>query len=141
VPISLEQAWDFFSDPKNLKTITPDKMGFKITNDLEGRKMYPGQLITYKVSPILGIPMTWVTEITQVSDQKYFVDEQRFGPYSMWHHTHFFEEVEGGTMCTDEVYYKVPLGFLGSIANSVMVKAQLEQIFSYREKKLKELFG
>jgi len=141
VPISLDEAWDFFSDPGNLATITPDHMGFKITNDLDGRKMYAGQIITYKVSPLLGIPMTWVTEITHVKDKEYFVDEQRFGPYSLWHHTHFFEAVEGGTMCHDQVYYKVPFGILGRIMNSLMIRSQLNGIFNYRTKKLKELFG
>ncbi len=116
-------------------------MGFKITNDLQGRKMYPGQIITYTVKPLLGIPLTWVTEITQVEKNKHFIDEQRVGPYAMWHHSHFFEEVDGGTMCTDEVYYRLPLGFLGDMMHGIVVKPQLDKIFQYREEKLKELFG
>lgn len=141
VPISLDEAWDFFSDPKNLKEITPDHMGFEITNDLEGRKMYAGQIITYKVSPLFGIKMNWVTEIKHVEYKKQFVDEQRYGPYAMWHHTHFFEAVDGGTKCTDLVYYKIPFGIFGRLANSLLVKKQLDGIFDYRTRKMKELFG
>ena len=113
LPISLDQAWDFFSSPINLKKITPEYMGFEITSDLGDGKMYPGQIITYVVTPVLGIPMSWATEITHVVDKKYFVDEQRFGPYTFWHHQHWFKTVEGGVEMTDIVNYGLPLGFLG----------------------------
>lgn len=93
LPISIDQAWDFFSSLVNLKKITPEYMGFKITSDLGDGKMYSGQIISYIVTPVLGIPMSWTTEITHVLDKKYFVDEQRFGPYSFWHHQHWFKEV------------------------------------------------
>lgn len=123
LPITLDQAWDFFSSPVNLKKITPEYMGFKITSDLGDGRMYPGQIISYEVTPVLGLPMSWTTEITHVLDKKYFVDEQRFGPYSFWHHQHWFTEVEGGIEMTDIVNYGLPLGFIGRIANTLFVKS------------------
>lgn len=141
VPISIEEAWDFFSSPKNLKKITPEKMGFKITSKFYKEKMYPGQLISYIVKPILGIPMEWVTEITHVEDHKFFVDEQRFGPYQMWHHEHHFEEVNGGVMMVDIVHYKIPWYMGGALTNAILVRSQLDQIFDYRLKVVEELFG
>ena len=138
--ISLDEAWSFFSDPNNLKKITPNHLGFHITNDIPD-KMNPGMLITYKLSPIKGFPVTWVTEITQVSEPNYFIDNQRFGPYSMWHHKHFFKEIEGGVEMIDLIHYVVPFGILGQIANSLFVRRQLNGIFAYRKKVLKELFG
>ncbi|WP_436514531.1 SRPBCC family protein [Ekhidna sp. To15] len=140
LPIGLPEAWEFFSSPKNLALITPKHMGFKITsNDQE--KMFAGQIISYKLSPLPGIKTNWVTEITHVDDQKFFVDEQRFGPYSMWHHEHHFAENEKGVLMTDRVSYKIPFGFLGGIAQSLFVKRQLEGIFNYRLKALKDMFG
>jgi len=140
IPISQEQAWEFLSEPKNLKTITPDYMGFDIISGAD-RKMFPGQIIEYRVSPLLGLKMKWVTEITHVVDGKYFVDEQRFGPYSFWHHKHFITPVENGVEMEDIIDYQLPLGILGDIANALHVKKQLKNIFDYREKKLVELFG
>lgn len=142
LPISLEQAWDFFSSPLNLAKITPDHMGFIITSDFkEGQKMYPGMIITYKVSPLLGIKLNWMTEITNVQEGKYFVDEQRFGPYALWHHQHHFEEIKGGVHMTDIINYAIPYGFIGRIANSILVENEVRGIFDYREKKVEELFG
>lgn len=140
LPITLEQAWDFFSSPVNLKKITPEYMGFKITSDLGDGKMYPGQIISYIVTPVLGIPMSWTTEITHVVDKKYFVDEQRFGPYSLWLHQHWFKEVEGGIEMTDIVNYGLPLRLLGRIANSIFVQNKLQEIFDYREKVIGQYF-
>ena len=96
IPISLAEAWDFFSKPSNFAAITPDILGFNIISKYHGERMYPGQIIEYTVKPVLGIPLYWMTEITHVEDHKYFVDEQRYGPYSMWHHQHHFKEIEGG---------------------------------------------
>lgn len=141
IPVSLSEAWDFFSSPANLQTITPDNLGFKIISKHHGTKMYAGQIIEYKVSPVLGIPLYWMTEITQVDDKKHFIDEQRFGPYSLWHHQHHFKEVSGGTEMTDIVHYKLPLWFLGDIAHGLFVKKQLLHIFNYRFKKVEEIFG
>jgi len=141
IPVSLEKAWEFFSSPDNLKEITPDNLGFIILSKYHGSKMYAGQIIEYKVSPVLGIPLYWMTEITHVEDKKYFVDEQRFGPYSMWHHQHHFKEVQGGVEMTDIIHYKLPLWFLGDIANTIMVKKQLKKIFDFRFKKTEAIFG
>jgi ligand-binding SRPBCC domain-containing protein len=139
VNITLEEAWDFFSSPGNLSKITPPHMDFKITSRAPG-KMFPGQIITYKVSPLAGIKTNWVTEITHVSEGKFFVDEQRFGPYRMWHHEHRFEEKEGGVLMTDRVSYKLPMGLLGRFAHFLFVKSQLKQIFAYREAYLSQIF-
>ena len=140
IPISLNEAWDFFSNPANLKKITPDDLGFKIISKFQGNSMYAGELIEYKVSPIMGIPLYWMTEITQVDYKNYFVDEQRFGPYSMWHHQHHFKEVEGGVEMTDIVHYKLPGWFLGGIANRLIVKKQLKKIFNFRQQKVDLMF-
>lgn len=140
LPITVQQAWNFLSDPKNLKTITPDYMGFDILSGAD-RKMYAGQIIQYIVTPILGIKTKWVTEITHVIDKQYFVDEQRFGPYSLWHHKHFIKSIEGGVEMEDIIDYKVPFGIVGQLVHPFMVKPKLEEIFNYRTKKLEELFG
>ena len=140
LPISIEKAWDFFSNPKNLKKITPEEMSFEIISGAE-KSIYPGQIIQYNVSPIFGIKLRWVTEITHVIDNKYFVDEQRFGPYSLWHHKHFFKEIKGGILMEDVVDYKIPLGWLGQLAHFIFVKNRLKKIFKFRENKLVKLFG
>lgn len=140
LPISIQQAWDFLSNPKNLKTITPDYMGFNILSGAD-RPMYAGQMIQYIVTPVLGIKTKWVTEISHVVDKKYFIDEQRFGPYALWHHKHFIKEVEGGVEMEDIIDYKLPFGILGQLVQPILVKPKLEEIFNYRAKKLEELFG
>ncbi len=141
LPIDIETAWSYFSSPRNLKDITPAKMGFEILSNSDSEKMYPGQIITYHVRPILGIPLYWMTEITHVRENEFFVDEQRFGPYIMWHHQHHFKPIAGGVEMTDLVHYKLPLGFLGEIAHWVFAKRQLQGIFEYRTAVLKERFG
>jgi len=138
LPISLQEAWDFFSSPANLSTITPDHLGFQIVSKHHGEKMYAGQIIEYTVKPVLGIPLYWMTEISHVEDKKYFVDEQRFGPYSLWHHQHHFKETSAGVEMTDIVHYKLPLGILGRMAHCLFVKKQLKQIFDYRFKVVAE---
>lgn len=141
IPIRLEEAWDYFSRPQNLQEITPSYMGFEIKSKYMGDRMYPGQIIEYKVRPLAGIPIYWMTEITHVVEGKLFVDEQRFGPYALWHHQHHFREIEGGVEMIDIVHYKNPLWILGDIANALFVRNQLEGIFDYRFKKVEELFG
>ncbi len=133
-------AWEFLSNPNNLKTITPDYMGFKIISGAD-RPMYEGQIIQYLVTPVLGIKTKWVSEITHIVDQKYFVDEQRFGPYALWHHKHFIKAIDGGVEMEDIINYKLPFGVLGELVHPIVVKPKLEEIFSYRAKKLEELFG
>lgn len=115
-------------------------MGF-VTLSGDDRQMYPGQVIHYTVSPLMGIKMQWVTEITHVKDKAFFVDEQRFGPYRFWHHKHFLKEIPGGVEMEDIVHYKLPFSFLGNLAHPLLVKPKLEEIFAYRQKKLVELFG
>ena len=141
IPISLEQAWDFFSNPANLQRITPDGMGFEIISQFHGNRMYPGQLIEYKVKPLLGVPLYWMTEITHVQDRLYFIDEQRFGPYALWHHQHHFKAIEGGVEMIDIVHYRIPLGMLGDIANRLLVRAKLKSIFDFRFEAVEKLFG
>lgn len=141
IPISLEQAWDFFSNPANLQRITPGEMGFEIVSTFHGTTMYPGQLIEYTVKPLLGIPLYWMTEITHVQDMQYFIDEQRFGPYSLWHHQHHFKAIEGGVEMTDIVHYRIPLGPLGDLANALFVRAKLKKIFDFRYEAVENLFG
>lgn len=140
LPVSLEEAWEFFQSPGNLATITPDYMGFDIRSEVP-KEMYPGLFIHYKVSPLLGIKMNWTTEITHVNAPHYFVDEQRVGPYAIWHHEHHFKAIEGGVEMLDRVSYKVPFGPLGKLAHPLIVKGKLEEIFDYRFKKVEELFG
>lgn len=115
-------------------------MGFKITSRHHGDTIYAGQVIEYTISPVFGIPLYWMTEITHVEHEKYFVDEQRYGPYSMWHHQHHFREVNGGVEMTDIVHYKVPFWFFGDIANRLFVAKKLASIFEYRRMKISTLF-
>jgi ligand-binding SRPBCC domain-containing protein len=139
--LSIEKAWEFFSTPENLQKITPEHMEFTITSEVD-KKAYIGQIITYKVGILPGIKQNWVTEITQLTPQKYFVDEQRFGPYQMWHHEHWFEELKNGqTLMRDKISYKIPFGFLGALAQKLFIKKQLKTIFIYRYKILEKLFN
>ncbi|MFN9709884.1 MAG: SRPBCC family protein [Bacteroidota bacterium] len=141
IPVSLNEAWSFFSRPDNLASITPSGLDFRIISLYHGKEMYPGQIIEYKVRPLLGIPVYWMTEITHVEKEKYFVDEQRFGPYQLWHHQHHFKEIKGGVEMTDIVHYKIPFGFLGDIAQVLLVKRSLDQIFRYRHEAVEQKFG
>ncbi|MDB5018015.1 MAG: hypothetical protein JWQ84_2847 [Mucilaginibacter sp.] len=141
IPVSLADAWDFFSSPLNLAKITPKEMTFVVTSDFNrDEKIYAGMIITYKVSPVFGIKMNWMTEITHVKDSEYFVDEQRFGPYALWHHQHHFKAIKGGVLMTDILNYAIPYGIIGRLGNAVLVDKQIKKIFSYREKAIKELF-
>jgi ligand-binding SRPBCC domain-containing protein len=132
VNASMDEVWDFISSPKNLKHITPEQMGFDILTPNLPDKMYPGMMIEYSVKPLFGIKMKWLTEITQVKHHEYFVDEQRSGPYSMWHHEHHIKQTEKGVLMTDIIHYIPPMGFIGAIANEVMIKSQLKSIFDFR---------
>ena len=137
----MEDIWDFISSPRNLKEITPDYMGFNITSKDLPEKMYEGMIISYLVSPVFGIKTNWVTEITHVRDLQYFVDEQRVGPYSIWHHQHFIESISNGVLMRDIVSYEPPFGFLGAIANSLMIKGKLQEIFDYRTQAIEKKYG
>ena len=138
---SVDELWDFISSPANLKEITPDYMGFEvITPDLP-EKMYAGMIIGYQVSPMLGIKMDWLTEITQVKEPEFFIDEQRIGPYAMWHHQHHLSPLENGVYMKDIITYQPPLGFLGAMANGLIINRKLKEIFAYRKNILEKRFG
>ncbi|MCU0415869.1 MAG: SRPBCC family protein [Cytophagaceae bacterium] len=140
LPISLDTAWRFFSSPDNLKKITPEYMSFDILSGGD-TDMYPGMMIKYKVTPLFNLPMTWVTEITHVQAPYYFVDEQRVGPYSIWHHQHKFKEIPGGIEMTDIVHYNPPFGIIGKLVHPFLVRPKLKEIFDYRFAILEKTFG
>lgn len=140
LPISKKEAWQFLSNPKNLKTITPPHMGFHILSGAD-KPMHAGQIIQYMVKPFPLMSTKWVTEITHVVQDEYFVDEQRFGPYSLWHHKHFLKEVDQGVLMEDIIDYKLPFGVFGTLMHPMVVKPQLKKIFEYRKIKLEKLFG
>jgi ligand-binding SRPBCC domain-containing protein len=140
LPTDLDSAWDFLSNPENLPLLTPGYMNFRIISE-STRQMYPGQIITYKVSPFPAMTVKWVSEITHVERGRYFVDEQRYGPYSFWHHKHFIHPVEGGVTMVDIVDYKLPWGILGQWLHSLHVKNKLRSIFAFRAEKVGERFG
>ncbi|RYY46240.1 MAG: hypothetical protein EOO06_14945 [Chitinophagaceae bacterium] len=141
MPVQLATAWEFFSDPRNLEQITGGGMDFRIISAHHGEKMYAGQIIEYRLRPLLGINMYWMTEITHVEHHRFFVDNQRFGPYSLWHHQHHFKEVAGGVEMTDIVHYKIPFWIIGDIAHALFVKKKLKDIFDFRYKEIERLFG
>lgn len=140
LPVPIDRAWAFFSDPANLQAITPPWLNLVPTSPLPS-EMYPGLIVTYRVKPVLGIPVNWVTEITQVVDRELFVDEQRSGPYAFWHHEHHFREVPGGTEARDVLHYALPMGPLGDLAGGAMVQRRVDGIFAYRRQALNALFG
>lgn len=141
IPTSIDDIWDFISAPQNLKNITPEYMDFKITSENLSKIMHTGMIIKYKVSPVLGIKLNWVTEITHLDEKKYFVDEQRFGPYKFWHHQHILKIIDRGIEMTDIIHYKIPMGFIGDILNKFFINKQLKEIFDFRHKKIEEKFG
>ncbi|MBD3274266.1 MAG: cell division inhibitor [Candidatus Marinimicrobia bacterium] len=138
--VSIDEAWEFFSNPANLQSITPDSLRFKILTDLP-QKMYEGLIVQYKVTAFAGIPMNWVTEIKHVQEGALFVDEQRFGPYKFWHHQHHFREIEGGVEMKDIVHYSLPFGVLGRLVHGLLIKQQLNGIFEFRKQMLADKFG
>ncbi len=138
LPGDPQRIWDFFSRPENLQRITPKEMNFRIQTDIAGKEMYEGMMIVYKVSPLLGLDMTWATEITHIQPGVHFIDEQRIGPYAMWHHEHWFEPIEGGVCMKDLLHYAIPFGPLGSIANALIVDKKVEGIFAYRTRVIEQ---
>ena len=138
VPVPMEEAWRFFSDPRNLAKITPPSLGFQVTSPLPER-VYAGLIITYKVRPLFGVAVSWVTEITHVDEPSLFVDDQRYGPYRFWHHQHLFRPVEGGVEMTDIVHYALPPG--GGLARGLLVAPRLKEIFDYRRGVLERTYG
>jgi ligand-binding SRPBCC domain-containing protein len=139
LPITLDQAWEFFSVPGNLSYITPSRIHFEITNSVE-EKMYAGQIITYSFYPFGIWKSQWVSEITHVSDKSYFIDEQKLGPFKYWRHKHSFKATDGGVIVEDELYYKLPFGFLGRIVHSLFVAKKIDKVFKFRQEQLRQLF-
>lgn len=140
LPITVEEAWRFFSSPKNLPVITPPDLGFKILSNDPAAEIYKGMLINYKVSPLFGIAVKWVTEITEVNAPHTFVDQQLKGPYSLWEHHHQFIEKDGGVLVVDRVRYALPFGFIGKWARKLLVQKRLNHIFEFRRNTLSKLF-
>lgn len=141
IPAPIQPVWDFFSKATNLLTITPPELNLKVTSETMADETYAGQIITYYVKPLLGIPIYWMTEIKHVERLRFFVDEQRRGPFQLWHHQHHFREVADGVEMTDLVHYQIPFFFLGSIAHGLFVRKKVEAIFDYRNEKVREQFG
>ena len=141
LPATIDEVWAFISAPGNLKEITPDYMGFDIVSPQKPEEMYPGMIIIYEVSPLLKQKMTWVTEITHIKKKEYFVDEQRKGPYKMWHHEHKITPIKNGVLMTDLLTYQPPMGLIGTLANKFVIRKKLNEIFSHRKKVLEEIFG
>ena len=140
IPKKIDEVWEFFSSPHNLNKITPPDLNFIIVSGGES-PMYPGQIIEYRVEFIRNIRSLWLTEITHVQENEFFVDEQRLGPYALWHHEHHFKRVNGGTLMTDIITYSLPLSLFGTIAHALVVRKRLEHIFSYRSHIISEIFG
>lgn len=140
MPAPLPEVWNFFSRPENLAQITPEEMAFEMLTDLTDKPMYEGMFIQHRVKPVAGIPLNWTSEITHINAPHYFIDEQRSGPYAMWHHEHHFEEAEGGTRMEDLLFYAIPFGPIGRLANALLVDRKVEEIFRHREKAIDRLF-
>ena len=136
----LTSAWRFFSDPRNLAAITPPWLDFRIHSAVPER-MYAGMLVEYRVHPLAGIPLRWITEITQVREPHFFIDEQRFGPYRFWHHQHRFEACAGGTAMTDVVHYGLPGDPFSRPLQRWLVAPRLAAIFAYRHEQLSQRLG
>lgn len=139
IPAEPGRVWDFFATPRNLDTMTPPDLRFRILSDLPER-MYQGQMIEYRISPLPGVWLRWLTEIRHVREGEYFVDEQRAGPYRLWYHEHHFKPVPGGVRMIDRVTYDVGWGPFGWLAEKLWVRRQLEHIFDYRRRRVAELF-
>ncbi|MEA2105178.1 MAG: SRPBCC family protein [Bacteroidota bacterium] len=141
IPISIDKAWAFFSNPENLGQITPTSMNFKILSRSDAGDMYPGMIITYRLTPLFKIQIKWATEITQVKKNIYFIDNQIKGPYKLWHHEHRFKSINQGVEMNDILYYDLPWGILGKFAHYIFIRQKVNEIFSFRAQKIKELFG
>ncbi len=139
VKSDMEKVWEFFSNPNNLQIITPQYMNFKIINELP-EEMYEGLVIEYKVSPLFGIPIKWISEITHIKKYHYFIDEQKVGPYRFWHHTHLFTKTNEGIVMEDIVFYELPIPLISNIFQS-FIRSQLDEIFNYRFNKIEEIFN
>ena len=141
IPISLDDAWHFFSRPENLSKITPPEIDFVVLSNVKDIKMHQGMIIHYKVKPLLGIPLKWESEIKEIKEKQYFTDIQKKGPYKLWQHKHVFKEIENGVEMTDDIDYALHFGILGQLANKLIISKQLAGIFDFRVKAVNEIFG
>jgi len=137
----IDSIWKFISSPKNLELITPKWMNFKVTSKNIDQNMYPGMIITYNITPFLNLKMVWITEITHIEDHKLFIDEQRIGPYKMWHHEHRFDQIDDGIIMTDTITYVPPFGLLGMVANILFIKKRIKKIFDHRQYIIEKIFN
>jgi ligand-binding SRPBCC domain-containing protein len=141
IPVSIAEAWDFFSSPANLARITPPEMMFRITNGDGTQQIYEGMLISYTLYPFMMVPIQWETEITKVDKPFLFEDRQKSGPYESWHHLHQFREIPGGVEMTDQINYIMPMDFFGDLVNTLIVSRRLEEVFTYRKRKIEDILG
>ncbi|MBU8891280.1 MAG: SRPBCC family protein [Bacteroidales bacterium] len=141
ISLPVQEAWEFFSQPDNIEKITPSNLHFKILSRSDAGEMYPGMIISYKVSSLSNLVVKWVTEVTQIKKHKYFIDHQIQGLYKIWHHEHHFKEIANGTEMKDILFYDVRFGFVGQLLHKIFIRKRIEEIFNYRELKIKELFG
>ncbi len=137
LPLEIEQAFSFFSDVANLAKITPPWLNFTVTSPMPVVLM-PGCTIDYTIR-WLFIKMNWQTLITDYDPPNWFRDTQSRGPYRFWRHTHRLRSADGGTSISDHVEYALPFGLAGELAHRVRVKAQLFDIFSFRQAKVAQL--
>ena len=137
----IDFLWDFFSKPSNLNKLTPEDVQFKIISG-KSDDFYAGKIISYKIKPFKLVTLNWITEISQVKEGSYFIDNQISGPYKMWHHEHHFKSNNDGTTeIIDKVKYKLPFYILGRISHKIFIKRKLIKIFNFRQKKINELFN
>jgi ligand-binding SRPBCC domain-containing protein len=141
IPVSLDEAWSFFSSPGNLARITPPEMMFRITNGAGDKSIEEGMIITYTLYPFMMLPVRWETEITSVSRPFFFEDRQKSGPYESWHHRHIFSKIDGGVEMTDILEYRLPMDYFGELVNTLIVSRRLEEVFDYRRRKIVEILG
>jgi len=141
IPAGIDEVWDFFSNPENLVKITPEEMHMRILNKEDVGSLYPGMTISYKLYPFFDFPVRWSTEIQTVDRPHEFSDEQKSGPYEFWRHRHLFSELPDGVEMTDIIEYKIPFGFFGEMLDNLLIQSRLEYVFSYRRKKIEEIFG
>ncbi len=136
----IEEIWSFFTNPKNLNQLTPSDMNFKILSG-SSDDFYEGKIISYSINPFKFYNIKWVTEITTIKKNDFFIDEQRFGPYKMWHHEHhFIKNNDNTTTIYDKVIYKLPYGIIGKLSHKLFIKKRLLEIFNFRKKTIKKLY-
>ncbi len=141
LPITINKAWEFFSDAENLAVITPPALGFKVLSSVRNREIYEGMIIDYRVRPLFKVPLHWRTEIAKVEKPYSFTDRQLKGPYKLWEHTHHFFEKENGILMKDRVKYQLPYGVIGELTHSILVRNKIEDIFAYRQQVLNQIFN